>query len=54
MKTKAELQTELQTEALGIIGERSGVSVEIGTGGGKTLLGLKHMVKKYHDSVVIW
>lgn len=49
-KTKAELQTELQTEALGIIGERSGVSVEIGTGGGKTLLGLKHMAKQYSDT----
>ena len=49
-KTKAELQDELQTEALSHIGERYNIAVEIGTGGGKTLLGLKHMAKQYHDS----
>jgi superfamily II DNA or RNA helicase len=49
--TKAELQTELQTKALNVIGNRCGLAVEIGTGGGKTLLGLKHMAKQYHDSI---
>lgn len=50
-KTKAELQSTLQAEALHYIGERSGIAVEIGTGGGKTLLGLKHMAKQYTDTI---
>lgn len=50
VKTKAQLQTELQEEALYKIGNRSGVAVEIGTGGGKTLLGLKHMAKNFTDT----
>jgi superfamily II DNA or RNA helicase len=50
-KTKAELQSELQTEALHYIGDRSGIAVEIGTGGGKTLLGLKHMGQRYTDTM---
>jgi len=50
-KTKAELQSELQAEALHYIGDRSGIAVEIGTGGGKTLLGLKHMAQRYTDTV---
>jgi superfamily II DNA or RNA helicase len=49
-KTKEELQAELQADALSNIGNQYGVSVEIGTGGGKTLLGLKHMVKQYSDT----
>jgi len=49
-KTKAELQSELQAEALHYIGDRSGIAVEIGTGGGKTLLGLKHMALQYTDT----
>lgn len=49
-QTKAELQEELQAEALSVIGDQYNVAVEIGTGGGKTLLGLKHMAKQYHDS----
>ncbi len=49
-KTKQDLQAELQAEALFQIGNQYGVSVEIGTGGGKTLLGLKHMLKQYSDS----
>lgn len=49
VKTKAELQTELQNEALSCIGDRFNIAVEIGTGGGKTLLGLKHMVQQYSD-----
>lgn len=43
MKTK----NQLQTEALDTIGTQSFVGVQIGTGGGKTLLGLKHMIKQY-------
>ena len=50
-KTKIELQTALQTEALQYIGERSSIAVEIGTGGGKTLLGLKHMAQNFTDSI---
>jgi len=50
-KTKAELQTELQTKALNIIGKQFNVGLDIGTGGGKTLLGLKHMASMYHDSI---
>ena len=50
-KTKAELQTELQTKALDILGDQFNVGLDIGTGGGKTLLGLKHMSKSFHDSV---
>ena len=49
--TKAELQTQLQNKALNIIGDKCGLAIEIGTGGGKTLLGLKHMAKQYHDSI---
>jgi superfamily II DNA or RNA helicase len=48
---KEELQTQLQAKALTIIADKCGLSVEIGTGGGKTLLGLKHMAKQYSDSV---
>jgi superfamily II DNA or RNA helicase len=43
MKTK----TQLQDEALEAIADNSYVGVQIGTGGGKTLLGLKHMIKQY-------
>lgn len=43
MKTK----NQLQNEALGAIGNQSFVGIQIGTGGGKTLLGLKHMIKQY-------
>ncbi len=49
--TKEQLQTQLQSKALNIIGNKCGLSVEIGTGGGKTLLGLKHMAQYYNDSV---
>jgi len=50
-KTKAELQNELQEKTLTIIGAQYNVGVAIGTGGGKTLLGLKHMAKRFHDSI---
>ena len=50
-KTKAELQNELQEKTLTIIGKRYNVGVAIGTGGGKTLLGLKHMANLFHDSI---
>tara|TARA_R110000868_G_scaffold5681_1_gene33557 strand:+ start:3668 stop:4765 length:1098 start_codon:yes stop_codon:yes gene_type:complete len=47
----AKTKDELQAEALHAIGKQSDVSVEIGTGGGKTLLGLKHMASNYNDSI---
>tara|TARA_R110002153_G_scaffold166935_1_gene319543 strand:- start:1824 stop:2933 length:1110 start_codon:yes stop_codon:yes gene_type:complete len=50
VKTKQELQSELQSETLQIIGKRYSIGIEIGTGGGKTLLGLKHMAKIYNDT----
>jgi superfamily II DNA or RNA helicase len=43
MKTK----TELQNEALTVIADNSFIGIQVGTGGGKTLLGLKHMIKQY-------
>jgi superfamily II DNA or RNA helicase len=49
--TKAEKQTKLQAHVLNIIDDQYNVSADIGTGGGKTLLGLKHMAKQYHDSI---
>lgn len=50
-KTKADLQTELQEKTITIIGQKYNVSVAIGTGGGKTLLGLKHMQNLFHNSI---
>jgi len=50
-KTKIELQSQKQDEALASIGDEHNVGIAIGTGGGKTLLGLKHMAKQYHDSI---
>lgn len=50
-KTKEELQAELQEEALHFVGDRHNICIDIGTGGGKTLLGLKHMAKQYHPAV---
>lgn len=41
---------QLQQQALDAIGDQSFVAVEIGTGGGKTALGLKHMVKQLTSS----
>lgn len=41
---------QLQFKTLELIGEQSFVGVEIATGGGKTLLALKHMVKQYTSS----
>jgi superfamily II DNA or RNA helicase len=50
VKTKQVLQSELQSETLNVIGKRYSIGIEIGTGGGKTLLGLKHMAKLYTDT----
>ena len=50
-KTKAELQEELQNKALSIVGKQFNIGLDIGTGGGKTLLGLKHMANLFHDSI---
>lgn len=50
-KTKEELQDELQKKTLTIIGQRCNVGIAIGTGGGKTLLGLKHMHSIFHNSI---
>ena len=51
VKTKQELQSELQSETLQIIGKRYSIGIEIGTGGGKTLLGLPStdQVKALHS-----
>ena len=49
--TKAEKQTKLQNHVLKVIDNQHNISADIGTGGGKTLLGLKHMAKQYNDSV---
>lgn len=48
---KHNLQTSLQDKALETIGNRSKISVEIGTGGGKTLLALRHMADRYTESI---
>jgi superfamily II DNA or RNA helicase len=45
MKTK----DQIQAEALEAIGRRHGVAAVIGTGGGKSLLGLKHMAQYYNE-----
>lgn len=47
--TKADKQNQLQARALEAIGDEKNVGIAIGTGGGKTLLGLKHMAKQYND-----
>jgi superfamily II DNA or RNA helicase len=38
---------ELQQNALVAIGDQTFIGIQVGTGGGKTLLGLKHMIKQY-------
>jgi len=48
--TKQELQEQLQEEALQVIESEKNFGVSIGTGGGKTILGLKHMAKQYTDT----
>jgi len=50
-KTKTQLQQELQDKALQIIGNQYNIGLDIGTGGGKTLLGLRHMNNLFHNSV---
>lgn len=47
--TKQELQEQLQKDALEAIGDKSWIGVNITVGGGKTLLGLKHMSKQYRQ-----
>lgn len=46
MKTK----DELQQEALLAIGERQVAGIEVSMGVGKTLIGLKHILSKYHET----
>jgi len=50
MGTELETKDSIQNEALDAIGDlqKSGVAVSMGVG--KTLLGLKHMAKFYHDN----
>ena len=42
----------IQADCLKEIGNNKHCGVELGTGTGKTLLGLKHMSKQYHDSIM--
>ena len=43
-------KSEIQSQCLDAIGNSKHTGVVLGTGTGKTLLGLKHMIKKYSDS----
>ena len=43
-------KSEIQSQCLDAIGNSKHAGVVLGTGTGKTLLGLKHMIKKYSDS----
>ena len=45
-------KSEIQSECINAIGQKKRAGVILGTGTGKTLLGLKHMVKKYTDTSV--
>jgi len=47
---KQELQDKLQDDALTAVGNDSRVGIDVVTGGGKTLLGLKHMASQYTES----
>lgn len=42
----------IQQECLEAIGNKKRAGVVLGTGAGKTLLGIKHMVTKYHDTAM--
>lgn len=40
----------MQEDCLRAIGDKRLVGVEVGMGGGKTVIGLKHMVSRYHET----
>ncbi len=46
-------KSEIQAACLTAIGTRKYSGVILGTGAGKTLLGLKHMAKKYTDTSLL-
>jgi superfamily II DNA or RNA helicase len=45
-----ETKDKIQTEALAAIGDQQKAGIAVSMGVGKTLLGLKHMAKFYHDN----
>ena len=49
MDKKTLLKEKIQKKVLTLIGSKHGLSVELGTGVGKTMLGLKHMLQNYTD-----
>jgi superfamily II DNA or RNA helicase len=51
MGSKIETKDKIQTKALAAIGEKQKAGIAVSMGVGKTLLGLKHMAKFYHDNV---
>ena len=47
---KVNTKDNIQTEALNAIGDLQKAGIAVSMGVGKTLLGLKHMAKFYHDN----
>lgn len=50
MATKIATKNKIQTEALDAVGDLQKAGIAVSMGVGKTLLGLKHMAKFYHDN----